>query len=234
MFRKGIKKIIFTSTVAVYGFAEEVAGEDAPINPFNAYGKTKILAEDTFRKWQSEKENKLIIIRPTVIFGEGNRGNVYNLLSQIASGKFVMVGSGQNKKSMAYIGNVVAFLDRCIETNKDYALFNYVDTPDYSMNDLVKHVRLKLTGKNNVGLRIPFWLGFFLGFMADMVAKVRGKPFPISAIRVKKFVSSTEFTSAKSGLDDFEAPYSLAEGIERMLVSEFINPNPEREIFYTE
>jgi nucleoside-diphosphate-sugar epimerase len=145
-----------------------------------------------------------------------------------------MVGSGQNKKSMAYIGNVVAFLDKCIETDKAYALFNYVDTPDYSMNDLIKHVRLKLTGKNNVGLRIPFWLGFFLGYIADIVSKVRGKPFPISAIRVKKFVSSTEFRSAKSGLDHFEAPYSLEEGIERMLVSEFINPNPEREIFYTE
>ncbi len=147
--------------------------------------KQNIWLKTYFVKWQSEKENKLIIIRPTVIFGEGNRGNVYNLISQIASGKFVMVGSGQNKKSMAYIGNVVAFLDKCIETDKAYALFNYVDTPDYSMNDLVKHVRLKLTGKNNVGLRIPFWLGFFLGYIADMVAKVRGKPFPISAIRVK-------------------------------------------------
>ncbi len=47
---KGIKKIIFTSTVAVYGFAEEAVGEDAPINPFNAYGKTKYLAEDIFRE----------------------------------------------------------------------------------------------------------------------------------------------------------------------------------------
>ena len=59
--------------------------------------------------WQSKSGNSLIIVRPTVIFGEGNRGNVFNLFNQIASGKFVMVGKGENKKSMAYIGNVVAF-----------------------------------------------------------------------------------------------------------------------------
>ena len=54
----------------------------------------------------------LIIVRPTVIFGEGNRGNVYNLFKQIASNKFLMVGDGNNKKSLAYIGNVVAFWQR--------------------------------------------------------------------------------------------------------------------------
>ena len=42
-------------------------------------------------------DNSLIIVRPTVIFGPGNRGNVYNLLKQIASGKFLMVGKGNNK-----------------------------------------------------------------------------------------------------------------------------------------
>ena len=231
---KGIKKIIFTSTVAVYGFAEGGAGETAPINPFNEYGKTKSLAEDVFRAWQSGKDNRLIIIRPTVIFGEGNRGNVFNLLNQIASGKFVMVGSGQNKKSMAYIGNVIAFLDRCIASDKPYGLYNYVDTPDFSMNELVQHVRHKLTGKNDVGFPIPYWLGLFVGYIADGVAKIRGRKLPISAIRVKKFASSTEFTSAKSNLDNFEAPFSLSEGIERTLQSEFIDPDPDREIFYTE
>lgn len=40
------------------------------------------------------------IIRPTEIFGERNRGNVYNLLKQIAGGKFLMVGKGDNVKSM--------------------------------------------------------------------------------------------------------------------------------------
>ena len=43
---KGINKIIFTSSVAVYGFAEPGTGEDGLINPFNEYGRTKALAEN--------------------------------------------------------------------------------------------------------------------------------------------------------------------------------------------
>ena len=231
---KGIKKIIFTSSVAVYGFAAPGTGDDGSINPFNEYGKTKFLAEEKLREWQAMNGNQLIIVRPTVIFGEGNRGNVFNLLNQIASGRFVMVGSGTNKKSMAYIGNVVAFLERCIEAERRYAVYNYVDTPDLDMNALVRQVRKRLADKEVSGLRIPYWIGLILGYAADGVASLTGKKLPLSSIRVKKFCTSTAFFSAKSQLDDFEAPYSLQEGIDRTLHSEFISPDPKREIFFTE
>ena len=143
---KGIDKIVFTSTVAVYGFAEPGTDEHGAINPFNEYGKTKFKAEEKLRHWHAKGDNSLIIVRPTVIFGEGNRGNVFNLLNQIASGKFIMVGKGENKKSMAYIGNVVAFLETCIATEQKYGVYNYVDTPDLTMNELVSQVRAKLKG----------------------------------------------------------------------------------------
>lgn len=231
---KGIKKIIFTSTVAVYGFAHSGTGETGAINPFNEYGRTKFDAEEMLRAWQTREGNSLIIVRPTVIFGEGNRGNVYNLLYQIASNKFFMVGHGRNKKSMAYIGNIVAFLDSCISTDQKYGVYNYVDGPDMTMNDLVSQVRSRLKGKNNVGLRLPYWLGMFLGYAADFIALISGKNLPISSIRVKKFTSSTEFSSSMYALDKFIPPFQLQEGIERTLISEFIEPDQSHEIFYTE
>ena len=101
--KHSIKKIIFTSSVAIYGFAPEDTDESGEPNFFNDYGRTKYLAEQVYKEWQLEdSENRaLIIVRPTVIFGEGNRGNVYNLLKQIFSGSFLMFGDGKNKKSMA-------------------------------------------------------------------------------------------------------------------------------------
>ena len=231
---KGIKKIVFTSTVAVYGFAEPGTDESGAINPFNEYGRTKFEAEEKLRKWHSKGDNSLIIVRPTVIFGEGNRGNVFNLLNQIASGKFLMVGKGENKKSMAYIGNIVAFLETCVASEQKYGIYNYVDTPDLTMNELVAQVRAKLKGKDGVGPRLPYWLGLILGYTADLVAKLSGKNFPVSSIRVKKFASSTEFSSAKASLDNFQAPFSLSDGVRRTLQSEFISPDPSREIFETE
>lgn len=232
---KGIDKIIFTSTVAVYGFAEPGTDENGQIKPFNEYGRTKYDAEDRLRTWQSNnKNNSLIIVRPTVIFGEGNRGNVFNLLNQIASGKFIMVGKGENKKSMAYIGNVVAFLEACINSDQKNKLYNYVDNPNITMNDLVSQVRSQLKGEDTVGLRLPYWLGLLLGNLADVFTTITGKKLPVSSIRVKKFCASTEFTSAKHDLDDFEPPFTLQDGIYRTLHSEFISKDPDREIFYTE
>lgn len=230
----GIKKIVFTSSVAVYGFAPPGTGEGGKINPFNEYGRTKFEAEEKLRAWHSKGDRELIIVRPTVIFGEGNRGNVYNLLHQIASGKFLMVGSGHNKKSMAYVGNIIAFLQATLEAELNYGIFNYVDTPDLTMNELVSQVRYKLHNKSGVGLRLPYWLGLILGYLADGVARVSGKNLPVSSLRIKKFTASTEFGSAKQNLIGFAAPYTLNEGIDKTLQSEFIEPEMKREIFYTE
>jgi GlcNAc-P-P-Und epimerase len=231
---KSINKIVFTSTVAVYGFAEPGTDESGAISPFNEYGRTKFEAEEKLRKWQAQGNNSLIIVRPTVIFGEGNRGNVFNLFNQIASGKFLMVGKGENKKSMAYIGNIVAFLEACVATDQKYGVYNYVDTPDLTMNELVSQVRIKLQGKAGVGPRLPYWLGLVLGCTADLVAKLSGKNLPVSSIRVKKFASSTQFESTKASPDNFQVPFSLSDGVHRTLQSEFISPDPNREIFFTE
>jgi len=231
---KRIDKIVFTSSVAVYGFAEPGTDENGAINPFNEYGRTKFEAEEKLRKWYAKGHKSLIIVRPTVIFGEGNRGNVFNLLNQIASGKFLMVGSGKNKKSMAYIGNIVAFLEACVATKQKYGVYNYVDTPDLTMDELVSQVRANLKGKPGVGPRLPLWLGIILGYTADLVAKFSGKNLPVSSIRVKKFASSTEFKSAKAELDNFMAPFQISEGLTRTLKSEFLEDNKTKEIFYTE
>ena len=67
-----------------------------------------------------------------------------------------------------------------------------------------------------------------------MDIKISGKNMPVSSIRVKKFASSTEFKSAKASLDNFQAPFLLSHGVERTLQNEFISPEPNREIFYTE
>ena len=233
--KKKVLTKLFLPVRYVYGFAHPGTGEEGAINPFNEYGRTKALAEDVYREWRAKDPDSrsLIIVRPTVVFGEGNRGNVYNLLNQINSGAFAMIGNGKNKKSMAYIENLAAFLVKCIESDEKYAVYNYVDTPDFTMNELVSLVRGKLRGKPSVGLRIPKFIGLMAGYTADILAKL-GVKLPISSIRVKKFCASSEFSSAKADLDGFVAPYTLQEGLDRTLEAEFINPNPDRQIFYTE
>jgi nucleoside-diphosphate-sugar epimerase len=234
---KGINKIIFTSSVAVYGFAPPGTDESGEINYFNDYGRTKWEAEKIYKKWQAkDPENRtLVIVRPTVVFGEQNRGNVYNLLRQIASGKFMMVGNGKNVKSMAYVENVAAFLEYSIDAfNPGVHIFNYIDKPDFDMNTLVGTVNSKLGKSSGIKIRLPYTLGLAAGYGFDLLARITGKNFTVSSIRIKKFCATTQFDTSISKKTDFTPPVSLQEGLERTIKYEFLEDNTKDELFYTE
>jgi nucleoside-diphosphate-sugar epimerase len=221
----GVKQIVFTSSVAIYGMNHpQPPKETSNEAPFNHYGKSKWEAEQVLQQW-IEKGNgrSALIVRPTVIFGEGNRGNVYNLLKQIYTGKFLMIGNGRNRKSMAYVGNIVAFIKHKLEVGfSGVEIYNYVDTPDFDMNTLVSEI-YRHKGQSAPKLRIPYAIGILGGYCFDLLARVTGKKLPISSIRVKKFCSSTEINSDKLDASGFERPVDFKEGLQRTLSHEFGN-----------
>jgi nucleoside-diphosphate-sugar epimerase len=232
--RNGIQRIVFTSSVAVYGFAPSETDETGRLNPFNDYGRTKMQAEVIYRQWLSEDSNRsLTIVRPTVVFGRRNRGNVYRLLKQIASGTFIMVGSGCNKKSMAYVENVAAFLEFSLGFGAGEHLFNYVDKPDRDMNTLVIDVRRILGAKQTARLRLPYWVGYAGGIVLDFAARITRREFPISAIRVKKFCAQTLYSSSRIKTTGFKPPVTMAGGLEKTLRYEFVEKHNE-DLFYSE
>lgn len=235
MEKNGCKRLVFYSSVAVYGLNKDNPNEDFPKAPFNHYGKSKWQAEQMLRAWyESHQDWNINIVRPTVIFGERNRGNVYNLLSQIASGRFLMVGKGNNKKSMAYVGNVVAFTKYLIDNSTDgYNVYNYIDKPDFNMNQLVGLVS-RVLGKRIPSIHFPYWIGMCGGYCFDLLAKIMNRKLSISSVRVKKFCATSEFDSSKMLSTGFKAPYTLEMGLSRTLEFEFINPNKEDIIFRSE
>lgn len=235
MEKNGVKRIVFYSSVAVYGLNKKNPNEEHPADPFNHYGKSKWQAEVVLQEWyKTHPDWNINIIRPTVIFGERNRGNVYNLLKQIASGKFLMVGNGNNKKSMAYVGNIVAFTKFLMENKTTgYNVYNYIDKPDFSMNELVGHVS-KVLNKHIPTTHFPYWLGMLGGYGFDLLAKITGKKLTVSSVRVKKFCATTEFDATKVKETGFKAPYTLGEGLARTLEFEFIHDASNGITFKTE
>ena len=232
---KNIRTIVFTSTVAVYGFAPIGTDESGKIAPFNDYGRTKYEAEQVFKAWQAEapKDRTLVIIRPTVVFGEQNRGNVYNLLRQIASGRFVMVGSGQNRKSMAYVGNVAAFIEYSLSFKPGVHVYNFIDKPDFTMNQLVGSVKRILGQSEQIGFRLPYAVGYAIGKGFDLVAAITGKRLAISSIRVKKFCANSVYNTAieKTG---FVPPVPLAQALEQTIRHEFIEKHDNEPLYFSE
>ena len=235
MEKNGIKRLIFFSSVAVYGLNKKNPNEEHPADPFNHYGKSKWQAEEVLQEWnKTHPDWNINIIRPTVIFGERNRGNVYNLLKQISSGKFLMVGKGDNVKSMAYVGNIVAFVKFMIDNvTTGYNVFNYIDKPDTNMNDLVALVE-KVLKKNIPSTHFPYWMGMMGSYCFDVLAKITGKKFTVSSVRVKKFCAVTQFDSTKAMTAGFVPPYTLQEGLARTLEFEFVHPKPDAIEFVSE
>jgi nucleoside-diphosphate-sugar epimerase len=216
----GVGRQIFTSSVAVYGEHLSPMGEDTRHDFFNDYGRTKHLAELEYLHWQKRTNCKLVIVRPTVIFGPGNRGNVYNLLKQLKYGPFVMIGDGLNRKSMAAVENVADFLSFLSEGSFDLEIVNYADKPDFSMNELVQFVNQSLK-KPAFIIRIPLFLGLMIGYTADLAALILSRKLPISGIRVRKFTMQSEIATDWLRQVNFQPKINLREALSTM-VSEHV------------
>src|SRR5690606_6148915 len=91
--RVGASRLFFTSTMSVYGPQEEPVDEDTVPRPVNAYGKSKLLAERIHEDWQAARpDRRLVVVRPAVIFGEGEGGNFTRLAGLLRRGLFVYPG----------------------------------------------------------------------------------------------------------------------------------------------
>ncbi len=217
-----INNLIFTSSVAVYGLNKNNPNEDHIKEPFNHYGKSKLEAEKIIFNWykKNKRNRSVTVIRPSVIFGENNRGNVFKLFKQIESGKFLMIGSGENKKSMAYVKNVVSFIKKCTFNRKPgHEVYNYTDYPDLSMKELFIIIKNNFN-KKFLNISIPFKIALLIGYIFDFISFITKRKLEISSIRIKKFSSVTQFDSTKVH-KVFKAPYTLTDGLNNTLNYEF-------------
>ncbi|MDH7942940.1 NAD(P)-dependent oxidoreductase [Pseudohongiella sp. SYSU M77423] len=222
--RNGINHIVFTSSVAIYGLNKNHPDEGSPIEPFNEYGRTKWAAEMLYQQWANEDTSRnLGIVRPAVVFGEGNRGNVYNLISQISTGRFLMVGNGENRKSMGYVGNIAYFLT-ILGNLKGIQVFNFCDKPDLTSSEIAEIIANGL-GKKLPSVKLPLSLGLIAGSFFDLVSTISGKKLPISAIRIRKFAAETTISTARLKNSGYKPKFELTEGIIRMIEHEFGHQN---------
>lgn len=216
-----VRTIVFTSSVAVYGLGKPRPDESAPTEPFNDYGRTKLEAEGIYKSWASDDPGRsLTIVRPCVVFGEGNRGNVWTLATQVATGRFRFVGDGSNKKSMAYVGNVAAFLARAVAGEPGTTLLNYADVPDLTTRELVDLMSREL-GVTISARPIPLPLGLAAGHVLDLAARVTGRTFPVSAIRVEKFAAETTVDASAVDRTGFVRPHAIRDALSSTLAAEF-------------
>ena len=135
---------------------------------------------------------------------------------------------------MAYIDNIVAFIGISLNNMSGYKLFNYSDSPDLQMKELVSLIRTELIGKSNVGLIFPYYFGLAVGYVADFISRISNRTLPISSIRVKKFCASTQVVCSWKASTDFSPPIELRNAVIKTVKAEYGDEVRPSEVFYTE
>jgi nucleoside-diphosphate-sugar epimerase len=213
MSETGVKKLVFFSSVAVYGNADFPSEETQPA-PSNAYGHSKLEAEQVISQWiAKDASRQAVIIRPTVVFGPRNRANIFKLIKYVCDKNFIWVGKGENVKSVAYVENIAEatmFLMDRLRPGVD--IYNYVDEPQMTTRQIVSLIAAK-AGVPAPGFSLPLGIAVPAAKVLDVVATLTGRDFAISTNRLKKFNTSTRFQSGKLRSAGFLPPFTIEEGI---------------------
>ena len=141
-------------------------------------------------------------------------------MKQLANNRFIMVGSGENKKSIAYVGNLIEFILKAIEFEKGIHIYNYADKPDYTMNELVEAISNRLKLKSSI-LHIPYILGLFISILFDFKSYLTQRTYIISKIRIQKFCSNSIISTVKLDKIDFNRTFTFSQALDKTIQSEF-------------
>lgn len=136
--KAGVKQFIFMSTIKVYGEGYQKISLDTPCNPNDAYGKSKLLAEQYLQELSSPSF-KVAIIRPPLIYGPGVKGNMARLINLVEQKKYLPLGEINNKRSIVSIDNLIHLVDIIIGREAE-GIFLVQDNKPISTSELLKEI----------------------------------------------------------------------------------------------
>jgi len=134
---KKVRKLVFTSTIAVYGPDEVAKSEHSAAAPQSAYGWSKLLAEQIQQSWQQEDASrKLVIVRPAVVFGAGENGNFTRLAGALKKGFFLYPGRKDTIKACGYVGELIRSIEFMLRQEEGQSLYNFCYPRPYTVEDI--------------------------------------------------------------------------------------------------
>jgi GlcNAc-P-P-Und epimerase len=189
----GCLQIIFTSSIAPYGPSETVKTELSIPTPITAYGGSKLVAEKIHLTWQrAGAGRRLVIVRPGVVFGPGERGNVTRLVQATIRGYFLYMGNRQTRKAAGYVKELVLsmlwILD-CLPQSGGSLLYNFSMQEPPSVQDFVQ-TTLAVANQRRFVASLPYRTILVMSYILDSTAKLFHLNHPFSPVRIRKLVRS--------------------------------------------
>jgi UDP-glucose 4-epimerase len=141
-----VKQFIFMSTVKVYGEESDIVYTEAsPCHPQNDYGKSKQRAEQELQKL-NDASFTVSIIRTPIVYGEGVKANIKNLIDLIRNVPILPFGNTKNRRSMVYVGNLCALIESVLEQDAE-GIFLASDDAALSTTEFIREIANTLEKK---------------------------------------------------------------------------------------
>lgn len=205
--------ITLSSVKAVADSTNEVLNEDFIPNPLTHYGKSKRLAEEYILANLS-KDKRVYILRPCMVHGEGNKGNLTLLYNFVKKGTPYPLGAYDNKRSFLSIQNLCFVIKELIERSDiPSGIYHLADDEPVDTKDLIKLIS-DVTNKKILIWKIPKFIINFIAKVGDYL------PLPLNTERVMKMTENYVVSNQKikSALGK-NLPISSEDGLRKTIES---------------
>ena len=214
------EKFIFFSSVKAVADAvkDDVLTEEAIPDPRTPYGRSKLAAEEYINKSavssQQSAVRSIYILRPVMIHGPGNKGNLNLLYNVVRKSIPWPLGAFDNRRSYASIGNVSFVIRQLLERPVEPGIYQVADDEPVSTNDLIRLIARSLNHRPKI-LRLPPGLIRALARTGDLLH------LPLNSERLKKLTESYVVSNAKlkAALGIEKMPVDARAGLEAALRS---------------
>ena len=206
-----LKKFVFISSVAVYGITEgKEIDENSPLNATDAYGKSKIEAEQIILHWCKAKNIDYYILRLPLIAGANPPGNLGAMIKALIKGFYFSIGKADVKKSMVLASDVAELMSKL---NGKSGIYNLTDGYHPTFDELEKGLAKALNIKNP--LKIPQTLAVLIAKAGDFI----GSKSPINSQKLKKIQSTLTFSDKKARAELGWNPSHVLDNLDTIVIT---------------
>lgn len=210
----GVLRLLFTSSISVYGPAEEPKDEESSPAPVSAYGRSKLQAEEIHRTWADEdSKRRLVTVRPAVVFGPFENGNFTRLAQALKRRIFVYAGRRDTIKGCGSVDDLVGSMAFTLGLGRNQFLYNYCYPETYTIQDICEAFHAVAGLPRPLGTA-PLWFLLAVGRLFELAA-VLGVRTGIHRERVMKVVQSTHIVPGALVEAGYRYETDLAEGLRR-------------------
>jgi nucleoside-diphosphate-sugar epimerase len=212
--RSNVKKFIFISSVkASADSVESVLNEEQLPNPQTHYGKSKLLAEEYIETQPLPENKKYYILRPCMIHGPGNKGNLNLLYQFVKKGIPYPLAAFENKRSFLSIENLCFVIKEILEQNIPSGIYQVADDESLSTNELFVEIAKTL------GLKPSLWniSASFISAVAKLGDKLH---LPLTSERLNKLTENYVVSNQKIKIAlGKELPTTAKQGLNKTVKS---------------